>query len=118
MVSAACAQRSRAVTSKAVSGRSRLSVSEIGERARDLVYSSAGFVGGRLEGGFTAGWGHLCVPIHIGERIRVDRQHLERALADADAVLDQQVDELVAVNERDRRGAAGEGGFLRALREA
>src|SRR5690606_5925180 len=35
------------------SGRSRLSDPENGERARVVVYSAPGFVGVRLEGGFT-----------------------------------------------------------------
>ena len=64
------------------------------------------------------GRGHLCVAIHIGERIRVDGEHFEGAFTDADAVLDQEVDKLVAVDEGDRSGPAREGDLLRALREA
>ena len=63
------------------------------------------------------GRGHLCVAIHIGERIRVDGEHFEGAFTDADAVLDQEVDELVAVDEGDRSGPAREGDLLPVLFE-
>lgn len=48
-----------------------------------------------------------CLPLQVGERIGVDGEHPEDALADADAVLGRQVDEFVAVDERDRGSAAG-----------
>lgn len=51
----------------------------------------------------------LNIPFQVGERVRVDGEHLEGALADTDSMRDQEVDEFVAVDECDRGRPAGEG---------
>ena len=47
----------------------------------------------------------------------VNSEHFESLLADTDVVLDQEINELVAVNECDRRGPAFKRGFLGTFRE-
>lgn len=53
----------------------------------------------------------------IRECIGIHSQDVEAALADTDVMLDQQVDQFVAIDERDRGGASREGGFLGAFRK-
>src|SRR5690606_27517056 len=53
-----------------------------------------------------------------GESRGIELEELDRAAADADAVLDEEVDQLVTVDERDGGSPGGEGGLLRALGKA
>ena len=52
------------------------------------------------------------------QRRLIEFQYLETLLPHAELVLDQQIDQLLTVDERDRRGTMLEGSILRALRKA
>ena len=53
-----------------------------------------------------------------GNGVRVDFQQFYRPFADADAVFDEEVEQLLAIDKRDRGGSRSEGGILSALRES
>ena len=62
--------------------------------------------------------GHCSIVFIDGSNcVRVDFQQFYRPLADADAVFDEEVDQLLAIDKRDRGGSRSEGGILGALRE-